>query len=52
VQQVNQVLEMRKQMERMLKQMSGGRGMRLPGAGAQSRPARRSSKARAKRRRH
>jgi len=51
VQQVNQVLEMRKQMERMLKQMNAGKGLRLPGAGATAQPARRSSSARRKRRR-
>ena len=50
VQQVNQVLEMRKQMERMLKQMGTGKGMRLPGAGGTEKPARRSSAARRKRR--
>ena len=51
VQQVNQVLEMRKQMERMLKQMNAGKGLRLPGAGGAAQPARRSSSARRKRRR-
>jgi signal recognition particle subunit SRP54 len=51
VQQVNQVLEMRRQMERMLKQMNTGKGPRLPGAGGTARPARRSSSARRKRRR-
>jgi len=51
VQQVNQVLEMRKQMERMLKQMNAGKGPRLPGVGGTTRPARRSSSARRKRRR-
>jgi signal recognition particle subunit SRP54 len=51
VQQVNQVLEMRRQMERMLKQMNSGKGPRLPGAGGTARPARRSSSARRKRRR-
>jgi signal recognition particle subunit SRP54 len=51
VQQVNQVLEMRRQMERMLKQMNTGKGPRLPGAGGSARPARRPSSARRKRRR-
>jgi len=51
VQQVNQVLEMRKQMERMLKQMNAGGKMRLPGPGGTSAPARRTAKARRKRRR-
>ena len=51
VQQVNQVLEMRKAMERMLKQMNAGGKLRLPGAGATGAPARRPSKARRKRRR-
>jgi len=51
VQQVNQVLEMRKQMERMLKQMNAGGKLRLPGPSAAGRPARRPSKARRKRRR-
>jgi signal recognition particle subunit SRP54 len=51
VQQVNQVLEMRKQMERMLKQMNAGGKMRLPGQGGPAGPARKSPKARKKRRR-
>ncbi|MGD0166343.1 MAG: signal recognition particle protein [Gaiellaceae bacterium] len=51
VQQVNQVLEMRRQMERMLKQMGTGKRMRLPGAAGSVKPARRSSTARRKRRR-
>ena len=51
VQQVNQVLEMRRQMEQMLKQMNAGKGPRLPGAGGSARPARRPSNARRKRRR-
>jgi len=51
VQQVNQVLEMRKQMERMLKQMNAGGKMRLPVPGGSSGPARRTAKARRKRRR-
>jgi len=51
VQQVNQVLEMRKQMERMLKQVNAGGKMRLPGQGGPTGPARRPLKARKKRRR-
>jgi len=51
VQQVNQVLEMRKQMERMLKQMNSSGKMRLPGPGGAIEPARRTAKARRKRRR-
>ncbi len=51
VQQVNQVLEMRKQMERMLKQMNASGKMRLPVPGGSSGPVRRPSKARKKRRR-
>jgi len=45
------VLEMRKQMERMLKQMNAGGKMRLPGQGGPTGPVRRSPKARKKRRR-
>ena len=51
VQQVNQVLEMRKQMERMLKQMNASGKMRLPGQGGSAAPARKAAKARKKRRR-
>ena len=51
VQQVNQVLEMRKQMERMLKQMNAGGKMRLPGQGGPAGPTRKATKARKKRRR-
>jgi len=51
VQQVNQVLEMRKQMERMLKQMNAGGKMRLPGQVGSAAPARKAAKARKKRRR-
>jgi signal recognition particle subunit SRP54 len=51
VQQVNQVLEMRKTMERMLKQMNAGGKMRLPGQGGSAAPARKAAKARKKRRR-
>jgi signal recognition particle subunit SRP54 len=51
VQQVNQVLEMRKQMERMLKQMNAGGKMRLPGQGGSAASARKATKARRKRRR-
>jgi signal recognition particle subunit SRP54 len=51
VQQVNQVLEMRRQMERMLKQMNAGGKMRLPGQVGSTKPARKSTKARKKRRR-
>jgi signal recognition particle subunit SRP54 len=56
VQQVNMVLEMRKQMERMIKQMQSGGRMRMPlPAGMQApagmrAPARRPAKKRAKRR--
>jgi signal recognition particle subunit SRP54 len=51
VQQVNQVLEMRRQMERMLKQMNAGGKMRLPGQVGSAGPTRKSTKARKKRRR-
>jgi signal recognition particle protein len=51
VQQVNQVLEMRKQMERMLKQMNAGGKMRLPGQGGSAGATRKATKARKKRRR-
>jgi signal recognition particle subunit SRP54 len=51
VQQVNQVLEMRKQMERMLKQMNAGGKMRLPGQGGRAGATRKATKARKKRRR-
>ncbi len=51
VQQVNQVLEMRKQMERMLKQMNASGKMRLPGQGGSAAPVRKAAKARKKRRR-
>jgi signal recognition particle subunit SRP54 len=52
VQQVNQVLEMRRQMERMLKQMRSGGKMPMPLSGGTAPPARRQAKKkRAKRRR-
>ncbi|MGA9762055.1 MAG: signal recognition particle protein [Gaiellaceae bacterium] len=51
VQQVNQVLEMRRQMERMLKQMNAGGKMRLPGQVGSAGPTRKATKARKKRRR-
>jgi signal recognition particle subunit SRP54 len=51
VQQVNLVLEMRKEMERMLKQMRSGGRMRMPLPGGASGPTRRPAKKRAKRRR-
>jgi signal recognition particle subunit SRP54 len=51
VQQVNQVLEMRKAMERMLKQINAGGKMRLPVPGATGGSRKRSTKARRKRRR-
>jgi len=48
---VNQVLEMRKAMERMLKQMNTGGKMRLPGQRSPVGPTRKPPKARKKRRR-
>jgi len=48
---VNQVLEMRRQMERMLKQVNAGGKMRLPGQIGSAGPVRKSTKARKKRRR-
>ena len=51
VQHVNQVLEMRKQMELMLKRMGSGKKMRLPSANAPGGPPRKAANARKRRRR-